>query len=388
MSLAHRLGTGLRWLTITVVFFATAELFVRLDDWLMWHAPVLAPYNNDRLLIHDSLGIRGRPGYRYEKWRMNNEGFRGADMAIAPDPGRTRVAVLGASETFGLHESEGHEYPVRMQVLLDSIAPGRFEVINVGLPGLSLSTMVPYYRQVVARIRPKFVFVYPSPSFYLEVVALPAVYTPPRWAPQPGATRWGLEPEVFQSRLAARGRDVLKELIPPVMVTAFREWRLRRRRAAHGPGWVWESVPVDRMAILEQHLERLIPAIQESGARAILVTHTNRFIGAPEAASGPDRRHLVNLISNYYPRASEHVMIAVDSAANSIIRNVAGSHGAPVIEVEGRIPPAGKYFADYAHFTDLGADAMARILVTGLLQLQAGGNPPPGAAASGRPQDQ
>jgi hypothetical protein len=373
MSLTARLGMGLRWCAIAAVFLTTAELFARVDDWVTWGAPLLSPYNHDRLLMHDSLGIRGRPGYRYEKWRMNNEGFRGADMSLTTAPGRVRVVVIGASETFGLYESEGREYPARLQTLLDSIAPGRFDVINVGLPGMSLSAMVPYYRNLVARLNPRYVLIYPSPSFYLEVTPLPAVYTPPRVDPRvAGAAtrRWPPPRDFFESRLGAKGRDVLKELIPPSLVTAYREWRLRRLRAGQEPGWVWQSVPEDRMAILREHLERLIPSIRATGAEVVLLTHTNRFIGAPGAAAGPDRRHLVNLIAAYYPRATEHVMVAVDSAANTIIRQVAQAEGAPVVEVEGRIPPGGADFADYAHFTDAGADAMARILADGLLRLE------------------
>src|SRR5512134_2038262 len=207
-----------------------------------------------------------------------------------------------------------------MQALLGSIAPGRFDVVNVGLPGLSLASMVPYYRQVVAPVQPRYVFIYPSPSFYLEVTPLPPVYTPPKGTSATngaGAGPLGLEPGFFESRLAVKGREVLKELVPPVLVTAFRAWRLERTLEAHGPEWVWQSVPADRMALLEQHLERLIPTIQASGATPVLVTHTNRFTGLSPDGIRRDRRHLVNLRANYYPRASEQVLITVDSAANA-----------------------------------------------------------------------
>src|SRR6266850_4723322 len=125
-----RLGAALRWGSLAGVFLATAELAIRIDDGLTWGAPLLSPYSNDWLLTRDSVGTRGRPSYRYQKWRMNNLGFRGADITPTPTSGRTRVAILGASETFGLFESEDREYPVRMQAVLDSAAPHRFEVVN------------------------------------------------------------------------------------------------------------------------------------------------------------------------------------------------------------------------------------------------------------------
>jgi hypothetical protein len=357
----------LRLLCVVLVCVMTAELFVRVEERLTWGAPLAGTYNHDHLLIQDSLGSRGRPGYRFEKWRMNNEGFRGADISHTPAPGAVRIAVMGASESFGLYESEGREYPARMQALLDSIAPGRFEVINASLPGMSLSTMVPYFQHVVAPTRPSMVFIYPSPSFYLEVEPVPVMYTPPGAMTQRPA---GDDSIQFESRLAAKGRDVLKELIPPGLVATYREWMLGRLRAEHGPDWVWSTVPEDRMDILRQQLDRLIPIIQASGVRPVLVTHTNRFVGLSPEQVRLERRHLVNLISTYYPRASEAVMIAVDSAANSVIRATASKYGADVVEVEGRIGPGGENFADYAHFTDTGADTMAQLLVTATLRLE------------------
>ena len=371
-TLAGRLVTGLRWLAVLAVLVASAEISARADDWVTWRASLLGEYSNEGLLTLDSLGYRGRPGYRFEKWGMNNAGFRGPDIAPLARPGTTRVAVLGASETFGLYEAEGFEYPARMQAVLDSLTPGRFEVVNVSLPGLSLSTMVPYYERVVSLYHPDVVMIYPSPSFYLEVTPLPLAQ--PVHTPTPASATQREEREdrlVFEARLGRKTRDVIKGLVPGEVVTAYREWRLGRVRAGHEPDWVWTSVPMDRMAVLEQHLKRLVTTIQAGGAQPILLTHTNRFVGAASIRRD-ERRHLINLMSVYYPRATPHIMVAVDSVANDIIRSVARKLGAGVVEVEGRIPPTGEHFADYAHFTDVGADAMARILTASLLDLGPG----------------
>ncbi len=72
----------------------------------------------------------------------------------------------------------------------------------------------------------------------------------------------------------------------------------------------------------------MLEAIRASGATAVLVTHTNRFIGLSAKETPRERRHLVNLMAKYYPRASETVLIAIDSAANQVIRDLARTHGA------------------------------------------------------------
>ena len=371
-TLPARLGTGLRWLAMLATVLVTAEVATRADEWVTWRAPLLGEYSEARLMIRDSLGFRGRPGYRFEKWGMNNEGFRGPDITLDPAPGRIRVAILGASETFGLYESEGLEYPARTQQLLDSIAPGRFEIINVALPGMTLPSMVPYYEHAVARLHPRLVLVYPTPSFYLDVTPPRADFPSPGSmnAPARAAQRSEVAPVVFRPRLRKKARDVLKELVPVELLTTYREWRLARTLSAHPPEWMWDSVPQDRMAILAGHFERLLSGIRASSAEPVLLTHTNRFMGVRSPMTGGDRRHLVNLMSRDYPRASAQVLVSVDSVANDVMRGIMRKHGAKVVEGEGRIPSTARYFADYAHFTDAGAEAMATIVSAGLLKFQ------------------
>lgn len=362
---------GVRRCVIVTVFLATAEVFARVDDAITWGAPLLSPYTHDRLVMQDSLGFRGRPNYQYQKWRMNNAGFRGPDISPAPIPGVIRVAVMGASETFGLYETQGKEYPARMQVLLDSVAPGRFEVINAALPGMTLPPMIDFFTRVVAPVQPQMLLIYPTPDFYLFNDPQPEVLTPPSFTP-PGPIRlgrWSLPADFFVPRLADKGRDALKDLVPNFVVETEREWRLSRVRSAHEPDWVWQSVPESRIALLRRHLERLITVVQAAGVSVVLVSHTNRFVGAPSDTLGRDRRYLVNVMSLYYPRASKRVLLEVDSAANGVIRQLAAEHGTGLVEVEGRIPPDSRHFADYVHFTDAGAEAMAQIMAASVIRL-------------------
>jgi len=383
--MSRLLLTSLRWLSVVLVFLVAAEVFARLDDTITWGAPFLSPYSNERLLNQDSLGFRGRPNFRYQKWRMNNLGFRGPDIAPSPAPGVRRIAVIGASETFGLFESDGAEYPARMQVILDSIAPGRYEVINVALPGLSLASMVPYIQRAVVPTSASILVIYPTPSFYLDVRPLSLEYIPPRYQP-PALLHfggWTLERSALSSRLVGKGREVLKQLIPNVVVTKVRESRLAARRAAHDSSWVWRTVPADRMETFRSSLNRLVASAKKEGLQPLLVTHANRFSGALQDTAGPDRRHIVSPLSLYYPQASPSVLVGADSVANAIMCEVGAAQGVPVVEAERQIPASPAYFADFVHFTDVGADRMARLVVQGILSHAA--SPVPLARGSTRP---
>ncbi len=128
-----------------------------LPDWMMplpgerpWWAPIGTSYCSPGI----PALVRGRPGYRFQKWAMNSAGFRGPDIALTAPPGRERIAILGASETFGLFESEGHEFPAQLQVVLDSLEPRRFAVVNAAPPGMGLPSMASYYTRVSRHFDP------------------------------------------------------------------------------------------------------------------------------------------------------------------------------------------------------------------------------------------
>src|SRR5258705_9529645 len=122
------------WLRLTAVVCAVAgEAMARVDDTVRSGTPLLASPSSDDLTMRDSLGTRGRPFARFEKWKLNVEGFRSQEITQKPRPESTTVAVMGASETFGYAESPGKEYPAQ---LADSLnRAGCYEVINTAVVG-------------------------------------------------------------------------------------------------------------------------------------------------------------------------------------------------------------------------------------------------------------
>jgi hypothetical protein len=368
-SIRRWISAGLRGFWLAVVFFIGLEWSARIQDALMWKAPLLGPYSHGHLMIWDSLGPRNRPGYRFEKWRINTAGFRGPEMPHAPRPDVVRVGVLGASETFGLFESEGAEYPARLGALLDSLAPGRFEVVNLAVPGMSLRAMGPYYRGVVSRIKPKLVLIYTSPSFYLDNEA-PGVEQFSAQArdraPDERSTRAMPALALPSLRFVPKAEATAKRTIPLRWQRAVKDWQVDRARRNHPADWVWHSVPEERMALYRDHLDELVRTIRDDGVEVILVTHTNRLRKPAEFLTPEDWYHLTAILA-LFPRAPAQAVADVDSAANEAIRSVARKHRLGIIEVEDEIPPTAEYFADYAHFTDAGAAAMAGILASGVV---------------------
>lgn len=355
---------GLRWAGLAAVFALTLEVSARVEDAVVWGAPLAGPYSHAHLMSVDSLGPHNRPGYRFEKWSINSSGFRGPEVAPRPAPGVTRVGVLGASETFGLFEREGWEYPARLQAVLDSLTPGGFEVVNFGMAGMSLPAMRDYFERRAAPLGPELVLIYATPSFYL-------FEAPP--------SEWGTpltDAEAPRSRLPAprlvtRAHNALRRFIPGELQVAVRERGLDEVREAQGPDWLWREVPTDRIEHFATDLENLVRTVRQAGSRPVLVTHSNRFRQPRAEMTADDERHMMAIL-RLHPRATPEVMAELDDVANEVIRELGSELAVPVIETEGRIPASAEYFADYSHFTDAGADLMARILAEGLLSLDPG----------------
>jgi lysophospholipase L1-like esterase len=100
-----------------------------------------------RLFVHGD----GRETYRV---RTNAQGFRTPPFASTPAPGVIRVVCLGDSSTFGMNVEEPDSYPRQLASLLEARHPGRFEVLNFGVPGYTSRQGLELLRRDVLALAP------------------------------------------------------------------------------------------------------------------------------------------------------------------------------------------------------------------------------------------
>jgi lysophospholipase L1-like esterase len=75
---------------------------------------------------------QGPKSYRVH---TNAFGMRDRPVSREKQAGVLRIACLGDSSTFGYNVEQDETYPRRLQALLDAEYPGKFEVLNFGVPG-------------------------------------------------------------------------------------------------------------------------------------------------------------------------------------------------------------------------------------------------------------
>ena len=342
------------WLGLAFAAGASAEIAARVDDWIRLGIPFAhtPDYDHD-LKYRDWFGVRGKPNGRYRRWHLDSTGFRGPDVARAKPPGCTRVMTLGASETFGLYEREGQEYPAQLR---DSLRThGCYEVLNAAVAGMGLQAIIRYWENYGAAFKPDFVIVYPSPIFYLST-------NEPVWLPMPG------KPEI-PSELPPRPRlleSMHSAWATPdfIQVRRVRRW-LARDRAGKPDDWFFRSVPGDRLNEFMSDLDSLVISIRARGSTPVLMTHAMRF-GTPV-----DSRDAFLLLSwnQFSPRATEETMLAFEHDAAAAMRRDAARIRAPLVDVDSALTGRRELFGDAIHFLDRGSAVVAGLLTHALTAL-------------------
>lgn len=190
----------------------------RRDGFVLTDSKTVAP--PDDIYAAGERYYRNRPSvpsvwYEYIPYTHDQHGFRATKPVSAwpetPSPGGpVRVIVLGDSMTYGVGVENDQTYPAVAQRWLDRWAPGRFVVVNAGVPGFSIQHLEPYYRKQIKAFAPeRIVHGVFMPDFARKQIFQkpgdPTYYLPDD--PDAGWRRW-LRPSYFAS-FAAYGLAVI-----------------------------------------------------------------------------------------------------------------------------------------------------------------------------------
>ena len=350
---ATMLRTIIHCLLVAGFFFTSAEFTCRVDDWLREGFPVLSmPDSDTQLVLEDGSIRRGRPHGRFKKWELNAFGFRGPEIGLEPSPGAIRVMLLGASESFGLYESEQKEYPAQLRAILHS--KGNYEVINAAVAGMTVRSMIPYWEHWASQFHPHLVVIYPTPLFYLNLPWRETTEEPSTQVRT--VNRDGTPPLKLGSRLLFRLKD---HIHTPRFIQWWRDERgIAAKTAGKGSDWLFASVPKENLDSFIRDLEELAEAIRLRGAEPILMTHAVRCMFPPEAQDSYDLHHM----RVHFPRATESVMAAFEAAAVKRTIELGREKGWEVIDIAAVMNGKRDLFADLSHFTDRGAAIAAQLI--------------------------
>jgi len=343
--------------SLLLLFCVALETTVRIDDWSRFGVPLDSRETSmEELLTRSAIGLRPRPGAAFMQFRINTLGYRGDEVSESALRSRPIVVASGASETFGLYETAGHDWPRQMADSLKRWCGGdSVIVLNAAFAGMTLPTVVEDVRSRLVTLHPRVIVYYPSPQHYLyrTVPRMGVVDT----GPPINLSRW-------RSRFRPRIRDAVKRTVPqPILEYLRRTLTARQRASGETP---FASVPVDRLDSLESQLRVLVGEVRHGGSVPVLVVHQHRF---SDTSSVVERRWL-RALEGQVPKATGEVFMRFEHEAAVRVRRVAADSGVtlvdPAMTARADVP---SLFADFAHFTDRGAGVMGEAVAAQLAPL-------------------
>jgi len=353
---------------------AGVEVAVRFDDWSRYGTPLLSDATDIAdLAVRDADGLHARAGASFKYFRIDSLGFRGPnrsreELATAPV-----IVTSGASETFGLYESEGMEWPRRLEAHLASAPTSGSArvpvVLNAAFAGMSLPTVSQDIRRRLVRLRPDFVVYYPTPAQYLYP-RLPI-------AAQPLTTGAMERVRLPRARARQRMRDAFKGAVPEAALDILRGLQTSRARGQLEATGVFrfDAEAATRLDQFEHDLRALVTDIQAIGAEPVLVVHAHRF----RDTLSLNARQQLRAWAKFYPMVSGRELLVFDSLAAERTVRVARAMNIRLVNPLASLRAMGDdAWADHTHFSDGGAEAVAREVSKVLLSRPAAVTDSPG----------
>jgi lysophospholipase L1-like esterase len=349
-----------RALLVLAVVFATWEVCARIQDQITLGVPAwVYQFAAPRFYVHDENGIHGIPNARFGKYAMNSLGFRGPDLR----PDRQTILCLGASETFGVSETAGYEYPRQLERLLnDRYGQDHYQVVNAGLPSERVSEINASLPRILSLTHPAFAVIYTSSASMF--------WTDEQWEVQrPGTAAKDPPPERF-GRI--RLHDHLIEMIHRVLPQPFLAWlTLPRPRSAQArPAFLYRDItrvsriPDGNLEEYRRNLSRMIDLLVAANVRPVLMTHATRF--APNGRyRDAEFDSAMDIVDNVTPSG----FFDAERRMNDVVRTLAKQRNIPLVDAAYEMPAGPADFADYYHFTDRGSARIASLLSRTILRV-------------------
>lgn len=356
------LSLSLKFVVFAALFAVTMEICARIDDGLRYGAPFWGKYSSERLRSRDKQGLSYNvPNARFEKWQHNSFGFRGPEVATRKKPGVTRVVCLGSSESYGLYESPGKEWPAQLRELL----PGsRYEVINASMVGLNLCSFNTYLEKHVFPLDPDIVVLTVNPLFYVtsqrKIAPGPSTDSTQKSNPLAPPLRESL---IGNLRLFPKFKQVVKQAVSENFPATLKHYQIdstnrqvqeieRMRLQGKKP---METVPESYLANFEKELESTIDLIRSRNCEVVLTSYP-ALISRENLASHPDifldnRRFCIEL--------SLMGIIDTFNQFNAVTADISRQKRSPFVDTYLLLPKSTEFFGDNVHYTDKGATVFA-----------------------------
>jgi len=280
------------------------------------------------------------PGSRMGNITVNSLGFRGPEIAVPKPKGRIRIAFLGASTTFCAEASSDEAVWPHLVVekLRARFPDADFDYVNGGVPGYTVQSSLKNLVHRVEPLQPDVIVIYHATNDMSQEMRQLAV---------------------DQGLMKATDVEHRSWLAQNFRMWELVEKNLRVLIARQGAESDTGRVVLDKANLgvkFRKDLSDLIQAAGRENRPVAVATFSTQL--RPEQSAEVRKRAAVSALV-YMPAMSLDGLLTGYARYNDVIREVARSHGALLIQGENDIPGDAAHFADSVHFSDAGNRLMA-----------------------------
>lgn len=278
---------------------------------------------------------------------IDSRGFRGEDLVMPKPADVVRIAYLGGSTTFCTEAtSDAATWPAALCARLAEEFEGvRFEPVNAALPALRADDSRRNLEHRVAPLQPDVVFIYHATNDISrdtrDLADAQGVFTG-----DGGKQSWLARHSVAWDLIEKNVRVAARQ-----QASSDTQGRLDFEPTALAEGF-------------RDVLTRLVDEASAVTALVVIPTFSTRF----RAEQTPEERLAAcNTALFYMPYMTVDRILETFAAYNAVLRDVARSTGALLVEGEDEIPADGTHFTDSIHFTDEGSRRMVQRILPRLV---------------------
>ncbi len=155
---------------------------------------------------------------------INSDGFRDHEYSVAKPADTTRIILLGDSFAFGWGVELEDSLPKQLEGVFDALVDGDVEVLNFGVPGVSISPEVNFLEDTGLKYNPDYVLIYFVSNDFensQEAHAISERIIEAYLLKYPGATRAKAEAQTINIVQRELNKNFAKENLTSLRTTFF-----------------------------------------------------------------------------------------------------------------------------------------------------------------------
>lgn len=317
------------------------------------------------LVNEDSDGIlHNVANVRYDKWETNSLGFRGREIDLEKKEGHIRIVCLGVSETFGYFETKDKEWPFQLGEMLREKFP-RVEVVNAAVVGQNLKRNKDYVEKYVLPLRPDIMIIMQTFLIYTAALLRGVVGRPLRDKRKDKRANGPIEGEPcgrVPKRVLPKYGEILERCLPGWVLSRFHLWRIRqnmkKKEKKHLMGKkALDEVPENILFEFERDLTSFVHYLKENHILPILSTYPCLITPFNKDIY---KELLLTTRVVFSIELSENGVLDAAVKSNHVIKKIADEQNVIFVDNDRLIPKTLEYFGDNFHFTDKGAELIAK----------------------------